>query len=175
MLTNDEIVTLFTLGASPWLSSFQAEPPTFDSVNHINQALGIKLPDSFIQFATACPHYVVWFASIGDDFDSPLHIVRLNELFHAPSGDVADYLPPWLVMFNYGHDGDCDCFDSRVLQESGEHPLFYYSVSLSSPQRQPFEPRPLNQTFHDYLEELATRMAHDYKTSRRRNRNRTNA
>ena len=170
VLTNDQLVDLFTLGATPWAGAFRVAPPTAASVRRINATLKIELPDAFVAFADKCADYGVWFAGIGKDYDNPLHILRLNQSFHAGGDSEPNNLPDWLVLFNHGHDGDCDCFDLRTRTPTGEHPLLYYSVSESSQPQPPFEPITLAPNFHDYLTALATRMAKDEERNRRKRR-----
>jgi SMI1 / KNR4 family (SUKH-1) len=165
MSTIEQLAELFAFGATPWAALYKATPPTTASVSRINHDLGIELPTSFVAFAALCPRYGTWFASIGDDYDSYLHILRLNIGFHADDiEDEPNHLPPWLILFNHGHDGDCDCFDTRSRTSSGEHPLLYYSIPDSDQLQPPSIPQPLAASFQDYLDELSNRMANSYRS-----------
>lgn len=115
-------------------------PPTARSVERINSALGIELPGSILQFAKMSAKFGAWFASLGEDYESPFHIITVNGVFHAP--DRPGYereewkpMPRHLVMFNHGHDDDCDCFDTSSRDsESGEYRTHYWNPFASHDQ-----------------------------------------
>ena len=90
----------------------EAASPTAESVERINLQFGISLPDSLLRFARECRQYGAWFASLGSDFDSPWHILNVNERSRNPE-DGAEALPEGLIVFNVGFDQDYDCFDVR--------------------------------------------------------------
>lgn len=114
----EKLVGAFRLLSAPYSKAYGAQPPTEVSIERINRSLGIVLPPVFIKFARECPIYGTWFASIGEDFESFMHLLELNRVFHEAEGDEpGDPRPPWLVMINHGHDGDCDCLDSRTYKE----------------------------------------------------------
>ena len=134
----------------------------------IERELGVRIPADFVKLATACPSYGTWFASIGNDFDRPSHIIMVNALFHDArqlhDGNDGPALPAYLVMLNHGHDGDCDCWDTRVLAAAGERPIVY--VRLDAPERL----HARFATFRSYIEHLAVRHARSVadKAQRRR-------
>jgi hypothetical protein len=49
-----------------------------------------------VRFAEDCPSYGAWFASIGADYDSYLHILELNKAFRVEGdfGNDGKLLPP---------------------------------------------------------------------------------
>jgi hypothetical protein len=104
----------------------------------------------------------VWFASIGEDFENPMHILNLNRIFHTEPGDGYMPLPEPLVLINHGHDGDCDCIDTRVQNAEGEYSIIYWDCQASSS----FVPTELFASYPLYLESIATDMARSYDESR---------
>ena len=125
--------------------TYRAAPPTPASVRRISDELRVALPPLFVAVATACPAYGGWFASIGDDFQSHMHILALNRVFHGEG------LPARYIMFNHGHDGDCDCWDMESPPDpSGEPAIVYCSVGDDGRSSRP--PQPLPGSFRDYLE-----------------------
>ncbi|HEX7862322.1 MAG TPA: SMI1/KNR4 family protein [Verrucomicrobiae bacterium] len=132
MLPFEAIAELFEIVTSersqwPWA---RGKPPSAASVRQIEVSLGIRIPDEFQRLAATCPSYASWLASIGDDFASEVHLLKLNQLYHANILEEDGYapLPEHYVMLNHGYDGDCDCWDTRVVTEEGEHPIVYVSV-----------------------------------------------
>lgn len=124
---------------------YRAAAPTAASVRRINEALRVTLPPLFVEVATACPSYGGWFASIGDDIENPLHIVALNRQFHAEG------LPARYVLFNHGHDGDCDCWDLESPADASGGPRIVY-CQVGDDGKPTGEPQPLPGSFRDYLE-----------------------
>lgn len=145
MLSIEQLLRLFDVA---FTSERCDSTPTLKSVARINRELGIVLPSRFIEFAQRCPGYTSLFSSIGEDFDSGLHILYVNREFH---DDEPHYsVPRWFIVFNYGHDQDCDGFDSRKPGGDGEYPVMYWDASQGvafDNSRWPVYP-----TFHDYLE-----------------------
>jgi len=118
--------------------------PTATSVSRINSTLGLTLPKDFVEFAQQCRSYGILFASIGDDFENSDHILRIKQHFH--DDDYA--LPPWFVIFNYGHDEACDGFDTRERNAEGQHPILYWDASQGAS----YVPGKRFSTFREYLE-----------------------
>jgi hypothetical protein len=127
-------------------SSLTTSAPTPLSLKKINEQLGISIPPDFIKFAEAYTVYDIWFASIGDDIDNHNHILSLNKIFREEG------LPSHLVMLNHGYDGDCDCWDTRQISASGEHPILYYN--LDSGQESMESSEYWFASFREYLEYL---------------------
>ena len=128
MLTLAHLIELCGFACSPWGDSpmYHAMPPTARSVERISTELNLRLPQDFITLAEMCPVYGGWFASIGEDYARPIHILELNRWLHTEI-DVVDSL----VMFNHGHDGDCSCWDLRSLSDQGEHPIVDCKVDVT--------------------------------------------
>jgi hypothetical protein len=84
ILTVNKALTLFELLFRPWAQAFVVEPPTVESVRHINAELGIQLPQSMIAFASQCNSYGAWFAGLGEDYSNHLHILNINRIFKTP-------------------------------------------------------------------------------------------
>ena len=109
MIPMEILVELCGYAFEPWGSSswYSAAPATEASIAHISQELGISIPHDFVSLSQGCPVYGGWFASIGEDYDGPVHILALNKLFREADEDYGE-LPSHLVLLNHGHDGDCD-------------------------------------------------------------------
>lgn len=109
--------------------------PTLASVAAINAALGMRLPESLLDFAARSKSFDSWFASLGEDYTSPNHILVINRRLRrirrrVPGGhgkwDFA--VPRHFIAFNLGFDSDFDCFDiSQPLEMCGEYPTQYWS------------------------------------------------
>ena len=112
-----------------------AAAPTAGSISAINNKLGISLPTSFITFANSCPNYGSIFASIGDDYSNPNHINNLNTTFHHEAPEQNRGLPPWAMVINHGHDGCCNCLDTRKFcKDTGEYALIYCELPVWEPE-----------------------------------------
>lgn len=134
MIPFEALTELFEIATAaysraPWCCALA---PTPQSLDRIQRELGIRIPDDLVRLATACPSYGSWLASVGEDFHGS-HIIKLNAVFHAPAEEEGyAKLPGHLIMLNHGHDGDCDCWDTRVVTASGEHPIVYVCVDAST-------------------------------------------
>ena len=150
MLTLDQLVDLYAVGFSAEYPGCRASAPTAASISRINSTLGIVLPPIFIAFAQKCAAYGgSYFASIGEDYGNPCHILRVNEEFHARGARWC--VPSWLIVVTHIYDGDCNGLDSRRRGESGEYPVVYWDAS----QGLEFDNAgwPVFQRFQDYLEQ----------------------
>jgi hypothetical protein len=145
MLSIEQLLSLFAMA---FTREGGDSRPTIKSVDRINRELGIVLPASFIKFAERCPGYTSLFSSIGEDFDSAYHILNVNREFHSDEPHYS--VPRWFVVFNHGHDEDCDGFDSRKSGADGEYPVMYWDAS----QGVAFDNArwPVYSHFQDYLE-----------------------
>jgi hypothetical protein len=155
---------LFDTATEPWRGSYHVEPPTPQSIQRIQQELSITIPDDYIHIATNCPSYGVWLAGIGEDYDHAFHILRLNGVFHDYNDLPA--LPQQFVLLNHGHDGDCDCWDTREITASGEHSIVYVDVGSVSPE-------PSGKKFEDfrsYIENFSLHSATDNPNRKLRHR-----
>jgi hypothetical protein len=136
MMPFDKLVDLFRIvtdsrSRGDWVAG---KPPTEGSIERIQKELRIRIPEDYMRLASACPSYAVLLASIGDDFDNGYHILYLNRGFH----DGAISKPPLaqhFVLLDHGHDGDCDCWDTREMAPSGEHPIIYVGLEGERPCR----------------------------------------
>jgi hypothetical protein len=164
MLTTQQLIQLLDLG-SPGYRHRRGRPaptPTAQSIARINRDLGIELPQSFVDFSRQCDCYDAYFNSIGEDYESDSHILTRNHVFH---GDAEGYnapLPPHLILLNSGHDGDCECFDTRTRNPAGEYPILYWDAE-GGPGSAPT--RPLL-TFSHYVEKIAIYLARAVDESR---------
>jgi hypothetical protein len=153
----ETLTELFEIATAQWSQRpwARAAKPTLDSIARIQRELGIHIPDDFARLAAACPSYGSWLASIGNDFNSASHLTRLNKVFHQSRPPDAEdgyaELPSHFIMLNHGYDGDCDCWDTRVVTASGEHPIVYVCVEAQVPETSgtPF------QSFRAYAEHFA--------------------
>jgi hypothetical protein len=156
MLSSKQLVELFDLGITPWKNHlpWRAPAPTTQSIAYVNRSLGIELPPSFVEFSRKCDCFGAYFGSIGEDYDSDWHILTRNRVFHT---DAEGYtpLPSHLVLINSGHDGDCDCFDTRFRDSGGEYSIVYWDAT-AGPDFTPSESLP---TFYHFLERIAVHMA----------------
>jgi hypothetical protein len=102
-----------------------AERPTFESVATIEAQLGCKLPNSLVRFASAAPNYGNWLASIGPDYDSPTHILKIN------SDNYIQHKPGNFVIINIGFDEDYECMDTQTYHpETDEYLITYWSPDV---------------------------------------------
>jgi hypothetical protein len=146
MLTIEQLIALHRLFAGEPPSP-RATVPTEVSISKINHDLGIILPPAFVEFAQRCPSYWrVLFASIGEDFE----ILDINRSFHT---DQLPRVPPWFVVFDRGHDEDCQGFDSRQRRSDGEYPIVYWDASQGLDFDSNTAWRVFHR-FHDYLEHM---------------------
>lgn len=141
-----KLIEIFSICNQPYARAYKASPPTEDSIRRINQVLEVTLPPALIRFAEECPTYGTWFASIGADYESYMHILKLNEAFREPD-DESKPLPPGLILINHGHDGACDCLDTKAFNEqSKEYPIRYWNQSKGLASSTAYA------TFHEYIE-----------------------
>jgi len=137
-----------------WPDERWPHPPTSRSVRRINKTLAIELPESLIEFAKRSRACVRWMSSLGEDFDSPHHILRVYSRVRRirrralGSGGKWEYVkPPSFVPINKGHDDDFECLvTSERNPETGEYPIQYWSPPrILGPTR--------NASFPEYMEE----------------------
>ena len=99
--------------------------PTEESIKFIQNALGIELPASLIEFARCSEHYGDWLASLGPDFDSQTHILNINKEWRSEV-EESMRLPSEYVIINVGYDEDFDCLDlSTFDKDTGEYFIAY--------------------------------------------------
>jgi len=124
VLPFDVLIELLRYSFEPWGSSgrYPATPPTPKSIEHIHRETGVVIPELLVRVAEACPSYGGWFGSIGEDYGSGNHLLQHNWHWHNVG------LPSRYVIFNHGHDGDCDCWDTSG-QFAGEYPIMYVQMT----------------------------------------------
>ena len=141
-IPDDELFELVEYASEPWGHTYPATPATGASLARIADELGIVVPPLLIGVSRHCRSYGGWFASIGEDYQSWMHLVALNRAFREAG------LPDHLVMLNHGHDGDCDCFVAGG-NEPGEYEIEFWRVHEN---RRPAERvRTIAPGFRDYL------------------------
>lgn len=110
-------------------------PPTTSSIRRINQTLSIQLPASlawFVSNSSACHH---WLASLGEDYDSHRHILRMASRTRrfrrralGGSGTWEYVKPASFIAINHGYDHDYDCLDVNSFDAStGEYAIQYWA------------------------------------------------
>ena len=110
-------------------------PPTSRSLRRIRKTLSIVLPSSLVAFARESSACSRWLASLGEDFDSPLHILHVHSRVsrirrrRIGGGGAWEYVKPaGFVPFTHGYDSDFDCLDtSERNEEPDEFPIQYWS------------------------------------------------
>lgn len=109
-------------GALPGSASrlMPSRMPTPEDIAGVEAALSTVLPASVHYFVLNAPFGSQAFTS---DFSCFPSIVWVNKEFHK---NDEGYLPPFLLMWDAGHDGDCTCFDTRFPSAVGEYPLTYW-------------------------------------------------
>jgi hypothetical protein len=108
-------------------------PPraTTFSIARINAHFGITLPADLVEFARCSKAFGNWFASIGPDYESPNHIIRINSYWRRRRRTRS--MPRNLVAINLGFDDDLDCLDvSSYDPMSGEYHIQYWSPGVES-------------------------------------------
>ncbi len=110
-------------------------PPTQRSIQRINEALSIRLPDSLVWFAANTNASQNWLASLGEDCDSGLHILQIAARTRKTRRRVIEGHGRWefvqpaaFVPFNHGYVNDYDCLDRSAYDLStGEYAIQYWS------------------------------------------------
>ncbi len=99
--------------------------PTEFSIRKINEHFGIQLPGLLIELARGSKSFSSWFSSIGPDYDSYSHIIRINSYYRRRRRTRR--IPQNLVVINMGHDSDCDCLDLDTFDaQTGNYELKYW-------------------------------------------------
>ncbi|MDJ0941030.1 MAG: hypothetical protein QNJ00_14815 [Woeseiaceae bacterium] len=116
--------------------------PTEFSIRKINEHFGIQLPQLWIELACGSKSFSSWFSSIGPDFESHSHIIRINSYYRRRRRTRR--IPDHLVIVNLGFDYDCDCLDIDTLDKAtGNYALRYWSPDRDNEMRWA--------TFEDYV------------------------
>ncbi len=109
--------------------------PTKKSIQVINQYLGMEVPKSLIEFLRLSHTATSWFASFGEDFKNPVHVLQRNRRLRKIRRRVIGCRGKWeyvfpknLVAFNFEFDGDNCCFDlSKYNKTTGEYKIVYWA------------------------------------------------
>jgi len=164
MIPDDILFQLVSIATEPWDSWYHVAPPTPGSVERIQRELSITIPEDYVSVAAACASYGSWLAGLGDDYENNCHILALNTVFH--TADETPALSNHFILLNHGHDGDCDCWDTRELTSKGEHPIVYINLesgNLHATGKQ-------FTSFRSYIEQFALDHAPANREKRRRAR-----
>ncbi len=104
--------------------------PTKNSIDNINKHFGITLPKSLIYFAINSKFFGTWFASLGDNYTYPHHIIRINSYWRRRRRTRR--IPRNLIIINIGHDEDLDCMDKNSRNsETGEYTIRYWCPEVN--------------------------------------------
>jgi len=104
---------------------FQHPRPSEFSIRRINEHFQMTLPESLLEFVRSWRSSGRWFASLGGDYDSPEHIIRINSYWRRRR--ITRRLPHNFVVFNLCHDEDCDCFNLGAYDRTtGEYEIRYW-------------------------------------------------
>lgn len=153
LLPRDLLLALLPAAFEPWGRSpwFPSRPPTLASVSRIEGEFAISLPTLFVEIAAACPSYGGWFGSIGDDFESPNHVLSINQDWHEAG------LPKRYVMLNHGHDGYCNAWDRDAAEADVAQRIWSFTYEWERPEIQLL--RVEADTFEAYIDRLVRRQA----------------
>jgi len=134
------------------LSTYVAPRPTESSLQRIHAHFGISLPRDLVEFATLSRHFGHWFASLGEDYTSPQHIIRINSYWRRRRRTRA--IPKNLIIINIGFDDDLDCLDMASLSPAtGEYSIRYWSPGVDSAGVRVYS------SFLEYIEEMTSSWA----------------
>lgn len=107
----------------------QVARPSEWSIRKINAHFNFVLPPDLITFAKHARLFDGWFASLGDDYASPSHIIRINSYWRRRRPKRA--IPRNLVVINRGFDDDLDCLDISSFDSStGEYAIRYWCPGI---------------------------------------------
>ena len=113
MFPVNKLSNVFDILVSPIL---EVEPPTQKSIARINDHFQCQLPQSIIDFALKSKSYGGWFTSLGEDYESHNHIIRVNSRCKKIRKRTTDkkwknLMPKNYVSITVGFDEYYDCFD----------------------------------------------------------------
>ncbi len=113
-------------------------PPSPTSIAKINAHLDIELPGRLIDFASYSSRYGCWGASLGEDYRSDNHIIRINSRYkrmrrRRHGGRWRAAKPESYVVLNEAHDDDCICLDRDSKDErTGEYHILYWYPGMTA-------------------------------------------
>ncbi len=108
--------------------------PRAKSIRKINESLSVQIPESMIEFVAKSKRND-WLASLGDDYDSPFHILKINRYCRSirrrvikGKGQWEYVFPKHFVAITLGHDEDYICLDlSKYNPSTGEYAIQYWA------------------------------------------------
>jgi len=109
--------------------------PSAEQVAAAEDALGCRLPPSYVRFLRSCHAGTLrfwstyWVGSEPRRSGQSQNIVRENEKLRAPSGPWPGW-PRFLVAFQTDSGGNLNCFDSRGATDDGEWPIVFWDHEL---------------------------------------------
>ncbi|NJM12346.1 MAG: hypothetical protein HC889_11100 [Synechococcaceae cyanobacterium SM1_2_3] len=105
-------------------------PPTVESIDKISKHFGIVLPDDLVELATRSKKFSSLFLSLGPDYPSRNHIIRVNS--HWRHRRRTRRLPNHLVIITDGFMDDrfwcMDIEQPNAIQFWCPEPITYASV-----------------------------------------------
>ncbi len=120
---------------------------TPESIRRVEDELKITLPSNLIALSQLSPNYTVWFASIGENYESAEHIIAINKRLTSATPET-HALPANLVVINQGYDEDYDCL---IVGDVAARVMYINLESGDSVADAPIESSP---NFDDYLNRL---------------------
>ncbi|MBL8297148.1 MAG: SMI1/KNR4 family protein [Rhodanobacteraceae bacterium] len=107
-------------------SAYACPKPTAGSLSRIETHFGIRLPRPLIALARGSRYFGPRFASLGANYESPLHIIRINS--HWRRRRRTRRLPRGLVIITTDHDDNYWCLDtSQTASGDDAYPLQFWS------------------------------------------------
>jgi len=119
----DYAIKLYNLATEEWSQgrAIKNPLPSDSDIKAVEDTLSFIFPPSFRRFLELCPYYGGLQPRAAT---YPLSIIWDNRIYHEESED--GFLPQFLVLFMGAHDGDCECFDSRLRDKNGEVPIVFW-------------------------------------------------
>jgi hypothetical protein len=135
--TLESLIQYANAAPPPLYNPFQHPLPTPQSIDRINQHFGIQLPLQLVESVRSWHHSGTWFASLGPDYASCHHIIRINRYWRRRRRTRR--LPNHLIIINLGYDEDFDCLDINSPDaESGGYMIQYWSPGIREITHQTF-------------------------------------
>ncbi len=140
-----------------------AVPPSAEHVQAIETDLGIRLPSLLLDLAIQSKYFARWFAELGPDRSSALHILTINNRL-VDNGKSEN-----LIVINHGYDGDCVGMIQCTGQDPEATPMVQTLLDLRGDGR-PSEQQVIAADFRAYLEDLCIDLAPRSRVKARRRR-----
>jgi hypothetical protein len=113
----------------------------------IEKHFGIKLPDELRYLSTHLHSFTTIFASLGNDFNSRDHIVKINSYWRRRRRTRK--LPNHFIIFSKDHDADCYCFKIDPEKKILANEIYYWTPGIL--------PEPMADSFMLFLDDYAKR------------------